>query len=152
MTRLPRLRALLGPEFRLMSGDDHTALAFIVHGGNGCISVTSNVAPGLCRSMYLALRRGQIGYAQCCAGAVMELTAPLFRETNPSPVKYALSLLNVMSPRVRLPLVEVQDETKADIARVMDRLRERYSGQMIGALDTEESRVRHRYARVAAAS
>jgi 4-hydroxy-tetrahydrodipicolinate synthase len=152
MTRLPRLRALLGPEFRLMSGDDHTALAFIVHGGNGCISVTSNVAPGLCRSMYLALRRGQIGYAQCCAGAVMELTAPLFRETNPSPVKYALSLLNVMSPRVRLPLVEVQDETKTDIARVMARLRERYSGQMIGALDTEESRVRHRYARVAAAS
>src|SRR5262245_3002666 len=152
MTRLPRLRALLGPEFRLMSGDDHTALAFIVHGGNGCISVTSNVAPGLCRSMYLALRHGQIGYAQCCAGAVMELTAALFRETNPSPVKYALSLLNIMSPRVRLPLVEVRDETKADIARVMAHLCKQYSDQLIGTLDTEEHGVRYRYARVAAAS
>ena len=152
MTRLPRLRALLGPEFRLMSGDDHTSLAFIVHGGNGCISVTSNVAPGLCRSMYLALRRGQIGYAQCCAGAVMALTAALFRETNPSPVKYALSLLNVMSPRVRLPLVEVKEETKADIARVMAHLWEQYSDLMIGTLDREEQRVRYRSARVAAAS
>jgi 4-hydroxy-tetrahydrodipicolinate synthase len=116
------------------------------------MSVTSNVAPGLCRSMYLALRRGQIGHAQCCADAVMELTAALFRETNPSPVKYALSLLNVMSPRVRLPLVEVKDETKADIAGVMARLCDQYSDLMIGTLDTEEPRVRHRSARVAARS
>ena len=47
MARPLRLRALVGSEFRLMSGDDHTAMAFMAVGGNGCISVTSNVAPGL---------------------------------------------------------------------------------------------------------
>ena len=55
VTRPLRLRSLLGPEFRLLSGDDATALAFLLQGGDGCISVTSNVAPGLCRAMYLAL-------------------------------------------------------------------------------------------------
>ena len=56
MTRPLRLRALLGPDFRLLSGDDATALGFITQGGHGCISVTSNVAPALCRGMFLALR------------------------------------------------------------------------------------------------
>ena len=62
ITRPLRLRALLGPDFRLLSGDDATALGFISQGGNGCISVTSNVAPGLCRNMYLALKRSQISH------------------------------------------------------------------------------------------
>ena len=53
-----RLRSRLGPEFRLLSGDDATAAGFIGQGGNGCISVTSNVAPGLCRAMYLASKQG----------------------------------------------------------------------------------------------
>ena len=64
MTRPLRLRALLGAEFRLLSGDDTTVLGFIAQGGNGCISVTSNLAPGLCRNVYLALKRGQIAQAQ----------------------------------------------------------------------------------------
>jgi 4-hydroxy-tetrahydrodipicolinate synthase len=88
------------------AGDDASALAFIADGGNGCISVTSNVAPGVCRNMYLACRRGQMATAQRLASMVARLTAVLFREINPTPVKYALSLLGVMSPRVRLPLVE----------------------------------------------
>ena len=57
VTRPPRLRSLVGSEFRLLSGDDATALAFLAQGGNGCISVTSNVAPGLCRTMYLACKQ-----------------------------------------------------------------------------------------------
>ena len=93
VTRVTRLRALVGDDFRLMSGDDATALPFITAGGNGCISVTSNVAPGLCRNMALACRHGQISTARRWAAPLATLTTALFRETSPSPLKYALSLL-----------------------------------------------------------
>src|SRR4029077_13337077 len=58
-----RLRSLVGAEFRLLSGDDAAALAFLAQGGNGCISVTSNVAPALCRTMFLACRQGALSKA-----------------------------------------------------------------------------------------
>ena len=64
VTRPPRLRALVGPDFRLLTGDDATALAFIAQGGNGCISVTSNLVPSMCRNLFLACRQGQITSAQ----------------------------------------------------------------------------------------
>jgi 4-hydroxy-tetrahydrodipicolinate synthase len=80
-TRPLRLRALLGTDFRLLSGDDRTALAFIVQSGNGCISVTSNVAPGLCRNMYLTLKRGQISQAQRLAAVFMNLTLALLAKS-----------------------------------------------------------------------
>ena len=134
VTRPVKLRQLVGPDFRLLSGDDATVMAFLAQGGHGCISVTSNVAPGLCRSMYTALRRGQIDQAQRWATAIMELTAVLFGETNPAPVKYALSLLNLMSPRVRLPLVGLRDESKATIDSVLEKLCDRYSDHMLGSL------------------
>jgi 4-hydroxy-tetrahydrodipicolinate synthase len=119
LSRPPRLRSLLGPDFTLLSGDDATALPFLAQGGIGCISVTSNVAPGLCRSMFLAHRQGQIATAQRLAELNAQLTTTLFRETNPAPVKYALSLLGSMLPKVRLPLVEPTDQTGAEIARTL---------------------------------
>jgi len=98
--RVACLRLLLGSDFRLLSGDDATALAFIAQGGDGCISVTSNVAPGLCHDMFLTSRQGQITRAQRLSYPIMQLTAALFRETNPAPVKFALSLFGLMAPRV----------------------------------------------------
>jgi 4-hydroxy-tetrahydrodipicolinate synthase len=127
-----RLRALLGSEFRLLSGDDATALAFFAHGGDGCISMTSNVAPGLCRAMYAAWTEGEIARAQQLAAVLVRLTAALSRESHPVPVKYALSVMNLISPRVRLPLVELQSGTKADIEKVLVRIAMEYSGYMIG--------------------
>jgi len=97
------------------TGDDATAPAFLAHGGDGCISVTSNVAPGLCRAMYLAWKQGQIARAQRLAAVAAPLTAALSRESNPVPVKYALSVINMVSPRVRLPLVELTNATMAEI-------------------------------------
>jgi len=79
-------------------------LAYSAEGGDGCISVTSNVAPALCRSMFLACKQGQIARAGRLAGSIALLTTALFRETNPVPIKYALSLFDLASPRVRLPL------------------------------------------------
>lgn len=106
----------------------------MAQGGNGCISVTSNVAPGLCRSVYLALKRGQSGRAQSFAAAVMTLTVALFSETSPAPLKYALSLLNVMSARVRLLLVEPSDASKAQVASALRDLYARYPERVIGSL------------------
>ena len=132
LSRPLRLRALVGSQFRLLSGDDATALAFFAQGGDGCISVTSNVAPGLCRAMHSAWTQGQIARAQQLALVIARLTAALFRESNPAPVKYALSVMNFISPRVRLPLVELRSETKIEIEKVMGRIATEYSGYMIG--------------------
>ena len=132
VTRVARLRSLIDDDFRLMSGDDATALAFIAVGGNGCISVSSNAAPGLCRNMFLASRYGQISTARRWAAPVAKLTAVLFRETSPAPLKYALSLLGLMSPKVRLPLVELTDQTKAEVAAVLTQVCENYSKDAIG--------------------
>jgi 4-hydroxy-tetrahydrodipicolinate synthase len=122
LTRPARLRTLVGPEFRLLSGDDATAPAFIAQGGDGCISVTSNVAPGLCRSIFLAYKQEQTARAQRLANPIAQLTAALFRETNPAPLKYALSLLGFISPKVRLPLVEPTDQTKIELAAILAQL------------------------------
>ena len=132
VTRPLRLRSLLGPEFRLLSGDDATALAFLAQGGDGCISVISNIAPGLCCAMYSAWKQGQIAQAQRLMTVVAKLTAALSSESNPAPVKYALSLFDVMSPRVRLPLVELRSETKAEIHAALAQACEGYSDNMIG--------------------
>jgi 4-hydroxy-tetrahydrodipicolinate synthase len=137
-TRPARLRTLLGENFRLLTGDDQTALAFIANGGNGCISVTSNVAPGLCRTMYLALRRGHLNHAQRIAAEVTKLTAVLCRDGDPAPVKHALGRLGLMSPRVRLPMVEPSEEAKADIALALRHFCERNPGDGIGSLALAE--------------
>ncbi len=122
ISRPARLRRIVGTEFRLLSGDDATALGFLAQGGNGCISVTSNIAPGLCRSMFLAYRQGQIARAQRLACLTGQLTAVLFRETSPAPLKYALSLLGLMSPAVRLPLVEPSEQTQAEVAAIVTKM------------------------------
>jgi 4-hydroxy-tetrahydrodipicolinate synthase len=130
IARPARLRARLGAVFRLLSGDDATALAFVAQGGDGCISVTSNVAPVLCRSMFLACRQGQLVKAQQLAVQVAQLTEALFLETNPVPVKYALSALGLMSSKVRLPLVELTDRSCALISAILMKLCEIYPEYM----------------------
>ena len=71
----------------------------------------------------------------------MKLTHVLFAETNPAPVKYALSLMNIMSPRVRLPLVELNDATKADIASVLAEVHERCREDVVGDLTAADPNV-----------
>ncbi len=138
VTRLSRLRPLVGSQFRILSGDDATALAFLAEGGNGCISVTSNVAPGLCRTMYLACKQGQLSKAHQFARPIAQLTAVLFRESNPAPVKYALSMLGLMSAKVRLPLVELSEQSRSAVGAVVAQLYDVYSDYMIGSLRTAD--------------
>src|SRR5262249_27354699 len=102
---------------------------FIAQGGDGCISVTSNVAPGLCRTLYLRRRQG--ARAQALAAMLAQLTRALFRETNPAPLKYALSRLGLMSAAVRLPLVEPTLDTPRAVDAALGRIEECSSDYLV---------------------
>jgi len=132
--RPARLRALVGLDFNLLSGDDASALAFLAQGGDGCISVTSNAAPGLCREMFLAWQQGNAARARELMLAISRLTAALFCETNPAPIKYALALCGLMSAEVRLPLVELSERAKAEVATTFGPLCDEYPDCMIGVI------------------
>jgi 4-hydroxy-tetrahydrodipicolinate synthase len=122
LERPRQLRRLLGKRFRLMSGDDATVFDFIALGGDGCISVVSNVVPKLCALLHAAWRRGDHFEVQLLARTLEPLTKALFAETNPVPVKYALSLTHHMSADVRLPLWSATQETRDAVADAMRRL------------------------------
>ena len=115
LARLLRLRSMLPTGFRLLSGDDATALAYIANGGDGCISVVSNLAPELCQSIFSNCRLGQPHTARYLQDRLQPLTAALAKES-PAALKYALCLLGLMSPATRLPLVELDDSAKAEVA------------------------------------
>jgi 4-hydroxy-tetrahydrodipicolinate synthase len=110
-----RLRSRLPPGFRLLSGDDATALAFILAGGDGCISMTSNVAPDVCRTIFLSCQHGRLQSARHLQSRLAALTAALARES-PAALKYALHLLGQMSPAIRLPMVALDDTAKVEVA------------------------------------
>jgi 4-hydroxy-tetrahydrodipicolinate synthase len=119
MVRVSQQRAAMGEGFNQLSGEDGTALGFNAHGGHGCISVTSNVAPRLCAEFQAACLRGDYAAAVKLQDKLMPLHTNLFVETNPSPVKYALSLIGKMSADVRLPMVPVSEPTKAAVRSAM---------------------------------
>src|SRR6202021_1678911 len=108
-------RAAMGPDFNKLSGEDATALGFMAHGGHGCISVTSNVAPRLCAEFQNACLRKDYGSALMLQDKLMPLHQALFIETNPSPAKYALSLLGKCADTVRLPMVTLSEESKTEV-------------------------------------
>jgi 4-hydroxy-tetrahydrodipicolinate synthase len=115
ITRPLRLRSKLPPGFRLFSGDDATALAFIANGGDGCISVVSNVAPDLCQAIFSSCRQGRLQSARYLQSRLAPLTAALVKES-PAALKYALCLLGFISPTTRLPIVELDEAGKAEVA------------------------------------
>ena len=118
ITRPVRLRSQLAPGFRLLSGDDATALAFIANGGGGSISTISNVAPDLCQAVFSSCRQGRLQTARYLQSRLGPLTAALSKES-PAALKYALSLLGFMSPGTRLPIVELDACAKAEVANAI---------------------------------
>ena len=119
MVRVSQQRAVLGPDFNQLSGEDGTALGFNAHGGHGCISVTSNVAPRLCAQFQAACRKGDYATALALQDKLMPLHLNLFIETNPAPTKYALSLLGKCADTVRLPMVPLSESSKAAVRGAM---------------------------------
>jgi len=112
-------RQAMGPDFVQLSGEDATALGFMAHGGHGCISVTSNVAPRLCSEMQEACLRGDYASALKVQDRLMPLHTALFVETNPAPAKFALAVLGRMSEEVRLPMIPVSGATRAAVRSAM---------------------------------
>ena len=113
----------MGPEFIQLSGEDGTAMEFNARGGAGCISVTANVAAKLCSNFQEAsLQRNDeksLKKTEEINNKLMPLHKALFIESNPSPVKYAASLLNLSSEDVRLPLVKITEKTKKEIEKAL---------------------------------
>ena len=119
LTRPSRQRLISGEGFIQLSGEDGTALGFNAHGGTGCISVTANVAPALCSQLQEATLKGDYKTALKLQDRLMPLHHALFVETNPGPVKYAVSLLGHCTPDARLPMVPLQDATKKIVREAM---------------------------------
>jgi 4-hydroxy-tetrahydrodipicolinate synthase len=115
MARVSQQRAALGTEFVQLSGEDATALGFMAHGGQGCISVTANIAPALCSEFQLACLVGNFKRALELQDQLMPLHDALFVESNPGPVKYAAEKLGLCSGETRLPLAPLAASSKAKV-------------------------------------
>ncbi|MEJ6390081.1 4-hydroxy-tetrahydrodipicolinate synthase [Gymnodinialimonas ulvae] len=115
LSRVPQTRLTCGTDFIQLSGEDPTAVGFNAQGGNGCISVTANVAPKLCAEMQAATLSGDYATALDYQDRLMPLHAAIFAEPGLAGAKYGLSVLGHCSDEVRLPLTDVSDATKAQI-------------------------------------
>ena len=109
-------------EFCYLSGEDGTALAYLAQGGDGCISVTANVAPKLCSEMHIAWQESNISKAQEINLKLSSLHNALFIESSPGPVKYAASLLGLCNEKTRLPLSQIKDDTKKLVKNCLQEL------------------------------
>lgn len=115
MGRASLQRLKLGPDFILLSGEDMTALGFNAHGGTGCISVTSNIAPKLCAQFQNACQQGDYSAALALQDKLAPLHKNLFLEPNPQGVKYAAKRLGLCQNELRLPLVPASRATEQAI-------------------------------------
>jgi len=119
MVRVSQQRAALGEDFNQLSGEDATVIGYMAHGGHGCISVTSNVAPRLCSEFHAAWQKGDTKTALAVHDKLMPLHTNLFMETSPAPIKYAMSLLGKMDEKLRLPMVPVSEPTRVAVRSAM---------------------------------
>jgi len=104
LPRFLEIRSALGSDVALLSGDDALYLLVLARGGDGIISMTSNVAPKMCVAIHQILA---------------PLNRALFLETSPAPVKYAASLLDLSTAEVRPPLCAIEDYTKVKVREAM---------------------------------
>jgi 4-hydroxy-tetrahydrodipicolinate synthase len=111
-----RLNRLLPAGFRLLSGDDATAFGYIAGGGDGAISEVCNIAPDLCRTIFSNCRQGRLQSARYLQRRLVQLDTCLSKQS-PAALKYALSLLGLMRPDTRLPIVALDEAAKAEVGR-----------------------------------
>ena len=118
LSRVDRQLKTMGKEFIQLTGNDDNALEFNKRGGVGAIGVTANVAAKLASDFQKACQE-DLKKASVLDKLLQPLHSSLFIESNPSPVKYAASLLGMCKPSVRLPLVEIRDETKKKVTEAL---------------------------------
>ena len=119
LARPSRERGACAEGWRLISGEDITALGYMAHGGHGCISVTANIAPRLCARFQDACMMGNFAEALALQDRLQPLHDAMFVEASPAPVKFAASLLGLSTDEVRLPLVPASEPARAKIRAIM---------------------------------
>ncbi len=119
LTRISHQRITCGEDWVLLSGDDPTALGYVAHGGHGCISVTSNVAPDAMATFFNAALAGDYETARYWQDRLIRLHKALFLDSSPAPTKFGLSELGLCSEDVRLPLAPCNDAVKPQILEAM---------------------------------
>jgi 4-hydroxy-tetrahydrodipicolinate synthase len=119
LTRPLHTARACGENFAQLSGEDHTAVAYLASGGHGCISVTANVAPRLCAEMHNAWAAGDVKQAMAIQTRLVPLHDAMFVESNPGPVKFAVSLLGYGTNTARLPMAPVAEATEQKVRAAM---------------------------------
>lgn len=116
------VRRRCGDSIALLSGDDFTTLPFLTQGGDGVISVASNVVPGKMRALVDASRNGQLDQAGPLNETLFPLFRDLFLESNPIPVKAALAHMGLLQDGLRLPLVPMSDRPRQGLVETLKAL------------------------------
>ncbi len=119
LSRVPAQRMRCGPDFIQLSGEDATALGYNAHGGQGCISVTANIAPKLIAEFQESTLAGDYAKALTQLDRLMPLHEAVFTEPGLVGAKYGMSLLGLCSDEVRSPLTGLTDQTKEKLRNAM---------------------------------
>lgn len=122
LSRVANLRLLIKKDFLILSGEDAIVVGFNAMGGNGVISVTSNIAPKLVSDLQKACEKNDYKLALSIQDKLTNLHNAMFCQTNPIPVKYAASLMNLSEAEIRLPLTSPSDEAKVRVKLEMQKL------------------------------
>jgi len=109
LEQMARIRYLCGDKFDLISGDDGLTLPVLAIGGTGVISVVNNIVPKDVSDMVAKFEKGDIEGARKLYYKLLPLVKAVFLETNPIPVKTALSFMGIIEPDLRLPLCSMSD-------------------------------------------
>ena len=110
------------PNFIMLSGDDPSFPGYLAHGGDGCISVTANIAPNLIKKLINAWKIRDIDQMQEIGMKLAPLSSALFKEPNPIPVKYALHKMGFMNNELRLPLTQASENTMSILDKILQNI------------------------------
>ncbi len=120
---ITKTMSLVGDNLTLYSGDDDQIVPLMSVGGKGVISVLSNIFPSEVHRLCTSFLEGNLEESRQLQFKYLDLINALFCEVNPIPVKTALGYLGVCSDRMRLPLVEMEDDNKARLIKALEAVR-----------------------------
>ncbi len=119
LERLRQIQELVDQDFMLYSGDDFTLCPFIQQGGHGVVTVSGNVAPAQVARLCRLASEGKAEEAKALDDSLQPLNKALFVESNPIPVKWAVSQMGLIEPNIRLPLTPYSEKYHEDMRSAM---------------------------------
>jgi 4-hydroxy-tetrahydrodipicolinate synthase len=119
LERLRQIQELVNQDFMLYSGDDFTLCPFIQQGGHGVVTVSGNVAPAQVARLCRLASEGKAEEAKALDDSLQPLNKALFVESNPIPVKWAVSQMGLIEPNIRLPLTPYSEKYHEDMRSAM---------------------------------